>query len=51
MQPLMDYIKHKLKARELEGIKVNEEITICIRLFADDMGVFIAINENNFKKL
>lgn len=36
---------------ELEGIKVTKEVTICIRLFADDMGVFIKATEENFKKL
>lgn len=47
----MDYIKHKLISEELEGVKVNKDITVCIRLFADDMGVFIDGTKHNFKAL
>lgn len=47
----MDYINHFLDSGELEGVKIIENIHICIRLFADDMGVFIVANKTNFKKL
>lgn len=51
MQSLMDYTKHQVEIGGLEGIKVNNKTTICIFLFADDMGVFISGEENNFRKL
>lgn len=47
----MDYCQHKLDIGELQGIKISEEITVCMRLFADDLGVFIAASERNFRKL
>lgn len=50
-QPLMDYIQQKLEVGKIEGIKVKEGLTICHRLFADDVGIFIPTTENNFKKL
>lgn len=47
----MDYIQHSLEMRELEDIKVLEDVTIYIRLFVDEMGVFIKATKENFKKL
>lgn len=46
MPPLMEYLEHKLATREIEGIKITENLTICHRLSANDVDVFIpAIEE------
>lgn len=37
MQPLMDYLDHKLEEKELEGIKILEELTIYHWLFAESL--------------
>lgn len=50
-QPLMDYLQHQLTTREIEGVKILEDLTICHRLFVDDVGIFIPANEHSFKKL
>lgn len=50
-QPFMDYVSHKLETGELEGIKVTNATTICIRFFADDLGIFLPANERNFMKM
>lgn len=36
---------------ELQGVKITEDVTICHRLFADDLGIFIPADEGNFHKL
>lgn len=47
----MDYLQHHLVIGELEGVKVLEELTICHRLFVDDVGIFIPVDERSFHKL
>lgn len=47
----MGYLQHKLDSKELEGIKIFEELTIYHRLFADDVGIFIPADKACFKKL
>lgn len=49
--PLMDYISHKLTTSNLDGVKIYDNITICHRLFVDDLGIFIPANEDSFQKL
>lgn len=36
---------------ELEGAEISEEVTICHRLFIDDVGIFIPAEERCFVKL
>lgn len=50
-QSLMDYIDHTLRTVSLEGVKIIEDITICHRLFADDLSIFIPMDEKNFANL
>lgn len=50
-QPLMEYLKFKLSSRAINGVKILEELTIFHRLFADDVGIFIPADKNNFVKL
>lgn len=50
-QPLMGYLQHKITTREMEGVKISDELTICHRNFANDVGVFIPTDECNFQKL
>lgn len=47
----MDCLQAKLGSRELDGIRITNNLTICHRLFADDVGVFIPATEQSFKKL
>lgn len=47
----MDYLQHKLVIGELEGVKVEKDLTLCHHLFQDDVGVFIPTNAQNFEKL
>lgn len=51
MQPLMDYLQHKLSTWELEGVKVADDLTLCHHLFSDNVGVFIPTTTQNFEKL
>lgn len=50
-QPLMEYLQFKLTIGELDGIRINDNLTICHRLFANDVRVFIPTKERNFTKL
>lgn len=47
----MDYLQYKLSRGEIDGVKISEELTICHRLFADDVGIFIPADEHSFVKL
>lgn len=49
-QPLMEYLQHKLAIGELEGIQILEGLTI-YDMFADDVGIFIPVDEGYFRKL
>lgn len=49
MQPLTEYLEHKLSTRELEWIKISETLTICHHLFAKDVGIFIPTSKESFK--
>lgn len=50
MQPLMEYLQHKLSTGKIEGTKIDEELTIYHR-FANDVGIFITMDEQSFVKL
>lgn len=50
-QPLMDYLQYKLSRGDIEGVKISKELTICHKLFADDVRIFIPADEHNFAKL
>lgn len=50
-QPLMEYLEFKLASGDINGVKISEDLTICHRLFADDVGIFILPDESSFKKL
>lgn len=50
-QPLMEMLQSKLSTGYLQGIKVNSSLSICHRLFTDDLGIFIPASEENFNKL
>lgn len=50
-QPLMGYLEEKLNTRDMDGIKISNSLTICHRLFADDVGIFIPAIEAKFTKL
>lgn len=47
----MDYISHELSTGALARVKVIEDITIYHRLFAKDIGIFIPMDEDSYKKL
>lgn len=47
----MDYRQYKLAIGELAGVQINKKIIVCHRLFAEDLGVFILVNEGNYKKI
>lgn len=50
-QPLMEYLEFKLTTGEIKGIKITKDLTLCHRLFADDVGIFIPADERNFVKI
>lgn len=50
-QLLMEYLEFKLSMGEIDGIKIKEGLTICHRLFVDDVEIFIPIEEHSFTKL
>lgn len=50
-QPLMEYLEFKLATRDINGVKISKELTICHCLFADDVGIFIPTDEDSFTKL
>lgn len=47
----MDCLQAKLKTGELDEIQIFDHLTICHRLFVDDVGVFIPAMEDKFNKL
>lgn len=47
----MEYLEYKLATGDINGIKILEELTICHYLFADDVNIFIPIDEDSFGKL
>lgn len=47
----MEYLEAKLATREVDGIWILDTLTICHRLFVDDVGVFIPTMEESFGKL
>lgn len=47
----MEYINAKLAMGEVNGTKILDHLTICHRLFVDDVGMFILAIEENFNKL
>lgn len=46
----MEYLEFKLANGDINGIKILEDLTIYHRLFADDVGIFIPVDED-FTKL
>lgn len=49
-QPLMAYLSSMIETGELNGIQIQDGLTICFRLFADDMGMFIPATEEAFNR-
>lgn len=47
----MEYLEHHIATGEIEGVKISEDLTICHRLFIEDVGIFIPANEQTFKKI
>lgn len=47
----MDYLEHLLSSGAMEGVRILDELTICHRLFANDVGIFIPAKEISFRKL
>ncbi|CAM6097625.1 unnamed protein product [Calypogeia fissa] len=49
--PLMRFLLTELRNNWLQGIKITDNLTVCYRLFADDLGVFIPASELAFNQL
>lgn len=47
----MEYLQHKIAIEEIAGVRISEGLTICHQLFADDVGIFILVEEGCFRKL
>lgn len=47
----MDYLQHQISIGELKGVKITDDLIICHKLFIDDVGIFIPVDEHNFQKL
>lgn len=47
----MDYLQAKLGLGKLDRVKISKNLTICHRLFVDDVGIFILAIEQRFDKL
>lgn len=51
----MDYLQAKMAwkmdTKEMEGVKISESLTVCHRLFADNVRVFIPAIDESFVKL
>jgi hypothetical protein len=50
-QPLLHWLDKALNQDNKLGIKIDDELTICHRLFADDVGIFIQAKPNAFQEL
>lgn len=46
----MEYLEYKLTFEEIDGIQIKGDLTICHRLFANDVGIFILAKESSFTK-
>lgn len=47
----MEYLEAKMTSGEVDGIRILDSLTICHKLFAYDVGVFIPTMEESFGKL
>lgn len=49
-QPLMLLFKKKLAEGNLLGLPIDNQISLCYQLFADDTGLFLSATENEFQQ-
>lgn len=47
----MDYLQQKIDTRKIEGVHVTKMLTICYRIFAENVGIFIPTTKSNFNNL
>jgi hypothetical protein len=50
-QPLITYMDHQISTNQLPAIEINNKLTVCQMLFADDVGIFIPATEIAFTAL
>jgi hypothetical protein len=50
-QPLLQRLDTAITSNNNLGIVINDELTICHRFFADDVGVFIPATLTVFREL
>lgn len=51
IQLLMEYLQYKFSARDIDGIQIIQELTICHCLFEDNVGIFLQVGEEFFSQL
>lgn len=47
-QPLMDFFRAGIGDGRILGTRISQSLTICVRLFADDLGLFIPVTAEAF---
>lgn len=50
-QPLLDFLDNKRTHNKMTGIRITDNLSICERLFVDDIGILIPATESCFSEV